>query len=103
MLRRVESRSIAPSMGGTDQTVSDFAISCQRILAEARLYWPKDWAKKFSRLTGKSPRTCYRWCAKDAAKRREPEASDIIAIVAAMRAEYAARGKIFEQLQLDLS
>lgn len=103
MLQRVESKSIAPSIVATDRTGSDFAISCQRILDEALLYWPKDWAKTLARITKRSTRTCYRWRAKDPGKRTEPEASDIIAIVAAMRAEYEARGKIFEQLSLDLA
>lgn len=99
MLQRVSSPPIAASIVGTDRTGSDLAISWQRIVAEAKLYWPRHTAKKLSGLTGKSIRTCYRWMADDLA----PDAPDIIAIVAAIRAEYAARGKIFEQLSLDLA
>jgi len=103
MLRRLSSGPLVPSIDGADQTVSDFAIPCQRILSEARLYWSKGWAKKLAGITGRSPRTCYRWYAKSIRKRRVPDADDIIAIVAALRKEHAERGRIFEQFELQLS
>lgn len=78
---------------------SDFAISWQRILAEARLYWPRNTAKHIATITGCGVRTAYRWLADDG----EPPASAIVALVAAMRVEYAARGRIFEQFELKLS
>lgn len=94
----VETIARAPSIAPADRTVSDLAISCQRILGEAKLYWSRNTAKTLSGITGKHPRTCYRWYAKRG--RREPDASDIIAIMEAMRAEWLQRGRIFEQFEL---
>lgn len=83
----------------TDRTGSVFAISWQRILAEAKLYWPRHTAKKLSKITGASVRTCYRWFTPAGPK---PDAREIILIMDELRAEYVARGKIFEQFELQL-
>ena len=96
----LSSPATAPSSAGTDIRVSLFAISWQQILAEAKLYWPRNTARKLHRLTGKSERTCYRWYSKRA--HQQPSASDLLAIVAAMRAEWTQRGKIFQQFEFDL-
>jgi hypothetical protein len=88
---------------GTDKCGSDFAISWQRIFREAQLYWPRNTAKHVARITGCSVRTAYRWLAKaDGRKGAEPSGSDVVAVVLALRAEYVARGRIFEQLDLGL-
>lgn len=89
-----------PSRTGTDSSVSLFATPWQRILDEAKLYWPRNTAKKLAKLTGKSPRTCYRWYARK--RRQAPDAADLLAIVAAMRADWTERGKIFQQFEFDL-
>lgn len=112
-MRAVSPRAIAPSIVASDRSGSDFAISWQRIFKEAELYWPKNTAKHIARLTGKSQRTAYRWLAlarRPAAARvsrrhasvAEPKGSDVVAVVLALRAEYVARGRIFEQLELNL-
>jgi hypothetical protein len=82
----------------TDKSGSDFAISWQRILREAKLYWPKHTAKHIARITGCGIRTAYRWQS----EKTQPPASAVVAIVLALRAEYVARGRIFEQLDLGL-
>ncbi len=97
-MRAVSPRAIAPSIIGSDRTGSDFAISWQRIFGEAQLYWPRNTAKQLARITGKSVRTAYRWLARET----EPKGGDVVAVVLALRAEYVARGRIFEQLELDL-
>jgi len=97
-MSQVESIARAPSIVPADRTVSEFANPWQRILAEAAQYWPRYTAKHLARITGKSTRTCYRWLA----DLREPDASDLIAIINAMRAEWTQRGRIFEQFNLDL-
>lgn len=98
----LESQSIPArsSSRATDTSVSLFATPWQRILDEAKLYWPRDTAKKLSGITGRSPRTCYRWYSKR--HRQPPKSSELLAIVAAMRAEWSARGKMFEQFEFDL-
>jgi len=91
------------SIVATDKSGSDFAISWQRIFREAELYWPRNTAKHIARITGCGVRTAYRWMAK--AKGRagaEPKGSDVVAVVLALKAEYIARGRIFEQLELQL-
>ena len=91
--------TLAPTaIVGTDRSGSNFAISWQRIFREAKLYWPRNTAKHIARITGSSIRTAYRWLGEDV----EPPASAVVAIVLALRAEYVARGRIFEQLELRL-
>jgi len=90
--------AIAPSILGTDKSGSVFAISWQRIFREAKLYWPRNTAKHLARITGCSVRTSYRWLA----GKSEPPGGAIVAVVLALRAEYVARGRIFEQLELGL-
>ncbi len=98
-MRTEESIGARASRIGADKSVSLFATPWQRILDEAKLYWPKNTAKELSGITGKSPRTCYRWYAK---RRLAPDAPDLLAIVAAMRDEWVKRGRIFEQFEFDL-
>ena len=88
----------APSIVATDKCGSVLAISWQRILREARLYWPRHTAKHLSRITGASQRTVYRWLSEGT----EPPGGAVVSIILALRAEYVARGRIFEQLDLDL-
>ncbi len=92
-------RTLPPTaIVGTDRSGSVLAVSWQRIFREAKLYWPRNTAKHISRITGASLRTAYRWLAEDV----EPPGSAVVAIVLALRAEYVARGRIFEQLELHL-
>lgn len=93
-MRHVSPGALAPSIVATDTSGSDFAISWQRILKEAKLYWPRNSAKHIARITGASVRTSYRWMADDST----PPADAIVQIILALRAEYVARGRIFEQL-----
>jgi len=86
------------SIVATDRSGSDFAISWQRILREAKLYWPRNTAKHIARITGCGVRTAYRWQS----EKTEPPSGAIVAIVLALRAEYVARGRIFEQLDLGI-
>lgn len=97
-MRGILPAAIAPSIVATDRSGSILAISWQRILKEAKLYWPRNTAKHVARITGASVRTAYRWLADDV----EPPGSAVVAIILALRAEYVARGRIFEQLDLDL-
>ena len=97
-MRAVSPAVLAPSIVATDRSGSDLAVSWQRILKEAKLYWPRNTAKHIARIAPTSVRTAYRWLADDV----EPPASAIVNIVLALRAEYVARGRIFEQLELDL-
>jgi hypothetical protein len=96
-MRAVSAHSLAPSILATDQTGSLSAITWQRVLKEAKMYWPRNTAKHFARITGVSIRTTYRWLAEE----REPPGSAIVSIMLAMRAEYVARGRIFEQLDFN--
>lgn len=96
-MRSVSTAAIAPSILATDKSGSVSAISWQRILREAKMYWPRNTAKHFARITGASVRTAYRWMADD----NEPPGSAVVAIMLAMRAEYVARGRIFEQLDFN--
>ena len=98
-MRSVSSGALAPSIVATDKSGSVFAISWQRIMREAKLYWPRNTSKHISRITGASQRTVYRWLSETDS---EPPASAIVAIVLALRSEYVARGRIFEQLDLGL-
>lgn len=98
-MRAVSPASVAQSILASDRSDSVFAINWQRIVREAKLYWPRHTAKHLARVTGASPRTCYRWLADDA----QPPASAIVSIVLALRAEYVARGRIFEQLEMPFS
>lgn len=82
----------------TDRSGSIYAISWQRIIAEAALYWPKHTAKRIATITDYSVRQAYRWLAGDS----EPPAGALVAIVRAMRIEHEARGRMFEQFDLDL-
>lgn len=90
--------AVPASIVATDKSGSVFAVSWQRILAEAKLYWSRNTAKHIARITGCGVRTAYRWMAGKA----QPPAGAIVAIILALRAEYVARGRIFEQLDLDL-
>ena len=63
----------------------------------AKLYWPRNTAKHIARITGASVRTAYRWLA----NKVQPPGGAVVAIVLALKAEYVARGRIFEQLDLD--
>jgi hypothetical protein len=96
-MRAVSAHSLAPSILATDKSGSLSAISWQRVLKEAKMYWPRNTAKHFSRITGASIRTCYRWLSEGT----EPSGGAIVAIMLAMRAEYVARGRIFEQLDFN--
>lgn len=60
------------------------------------MYWPRNTAKQLSKITGASIRTVYRWLAETT----EPPGGAVVAIVLALKAEYVARGRIFEQLEL---
>lgn len=93
-MRAVSANDVSPAILATDKSGSISAISWQRILREAKLYWPRNTAKHFARITGASIRTAYRWMADDS----EPPGSAVVSIMLAMRAEYVARGRIFEQL-----
>lgn len=97
-MRELVHQIVPAAIVGTDKSGSNLAASWQQILVETRLYWPRNTAKHVSRVTGASNRTSYRWLAGVS----EPPASAIIAIVLALRAEYVARGRIFEQLELRL-
>lgn len=97
-MRAISPERISPSIVATDRSGSILAIDCQRILREAKLYWPRNTAKHLSRVTGASPRTVYRWLS----GKTEPPGGAIVSIVLALKAEYVARGRIFEQLDLDL-
>lgn len=96
-MRSVSAASVAPSIVATDRSGSVLAISWQRILREAKLYWPRNTAKHIARITGASVRTAYRWLA----NKVQPPGGAVVAIVLALKAEYVARGRIFEQLDLD--
>lgn len=97
-MRGVSVAALAPSIAATDKSGSILAISWQRILREAKLYWPRNTSKHLARITGASQRTVYRWLS----EKTEPPGSAVVAIVLALKAEYVARGRIFEQLDLDL-
>jgi hypothetical protein len=97
-MRTVSPSAIAPSIVATDRSGSVLAISWQRILREAKLYWPRNTAKELARITGASPRTCYRWMA----ERVTPPSDALLDIILALRKAYIERGRIFEQLDLDL-
>jgi len=96
-MRQVSPDAVGASIVATDRSGSNLAISWQRILREAKCYWPRNTAKQIARIADVSLRTAYRWLADDV----EPPASAIVAIVLALRAEYVARGRIFEQLDFD--
>jgi hypothetical protein len=88
---------------GTDKSGSDCAVTWQRIFREAKLYWPKGTAKKIAGITGAGVRTTYRWLAMaHGRKGAKPHGAAVVAVVLALRAEYVARGRIFEQLELSL-
>lgn len=97
-MRALSAEAIQSSMVATDKSGSVLAISWQRILREAKLYWPRNTAKHLARITGASQRTAYRWMADQC----EPPGSAVVAVILAMQAEYVARGRIFEQLELNL-
>jgi len=99
-MRESQTISRAVSTASTAKSVSLFATPWQRILDEAKLYWPRNTAKELSSITGKSPRTVYRWYAPK--RRQPPDAAVLLKIVAAMRADWVARGKMFEQFEFDL-
>lgn len=103
-MRAQSPAALRASIVGTDKSGSDFAITWQRIFREARLYWPRNTAKHVARITGCSPRTAYRWLKRANGSRAgsEPKGGDVVAVVLALRAEYVARGRIFEQLELKL-
>lgn len=96
-----ESCTLAPERAiiVTASSGSVFANSWQRILGEARLYWPRKTAEHLHTITGASLRTCYRWLADEA----RPDAAEILAVLHALRAAHNERGKIFEQFEFDLS
>lgn len=96
-MRAVSAAALAPSILATDKSGSVSAITWQRVLKEAKMYWPRNTAKHFARITGTSIRTAYRWLS----EQTEPPGSAIVAIMLAMRAEYVARGRIFEQLDFN--
>lgn len=85
------------SIVATDRCGSLLAISWQRIFREAKLYWPRHTAKHIARITGASVRTSYRWLAGSV----QPPGSAVVKVLLALRDEYVARGRIFEQLDLD--
>ena len=63
------------------------------------MYWPRNTSKHLARVTGASQRTVYRWLS----EKTEPPGSAVVAIVLALKAEYVARGRIFEQLDFNFA
>lgn len=101
-MRTLESISPSPSITPSARTCASLPASTpedlRRILQIVVSLHPSGTRKWLERATGASPRTVDYWVQ----GRYLPRGDAALKIVAALRAEHEARGKVLQQFELDL-